>query len=79
VIISFQYIAKGLMTSDCGSLKGLSLDGKNEIDATISDSGILIFTNKKPAFIYYGWRPFSNGNLVNSEDLPASTFKIKVQ
>jgi len=79
VIISFQYMAKGLKTSDGKGLKGFSLDGKNEVDAIIGDSGILIFVNKKPGYVYYGWRSFSNGNLVNSENQPASTFKIRVQ
>ena len=50
-----------------------------QIEASFGDSGILIFTDKKPEYIYYGWKSFSDGNLVNSENLPASTFKIKVQ
>jgi sialate O-acetylesterase len=79
VVISFQYMAKGLETSDSGPLKGFSIDGKNEIEAMIGNSGILIYTNKKPAYIYYGWKPFTNANLVNSELLPASTFKIEVK
>jgi sialate O-acetylesterase len=79
VVITFQYIAKGLKTSDGGKLKGFSLDGRKEVDAILGDSGVLIFTKNKPAYIYYGWKPFSDGNLVNSENLPASTFKINVQ
>jgi sialate O-acetylesterase len=79
VIISFQYMAKGLKTSDGRPLKGFSIDGKNEIEAVFGDSGILIFTNNKPDYVYYGWKPFSDGNLVNDEDLPASTFKLRVQ
>lgn len=78
VIISFQYMAKGLQTSDGGALKGFSTDGVNEVKAVLGDSGILIYTNRKPEFVYYGWKSFSDGNLVNSENLPASTFKIKV-
>lgn len=79
VIISFQFMGKGLSTSVGGALKGFSLDGKNEVEAVIGDSGVIIFANEKPEYVYYGWTPFSNGNLVNSENLPASTFKIKVQ
>jgi sialate O-acetylesterase len=29
--------------------------------------------------VLYGWKPFTDANLINSENLPASTFKIKVQ
>jgi len=79
VIISFQYMAKGLKTSDGGQIKGFSIDGSNSVEVILGDSGILIFTDKKPEYIYYGWKPFSDGNLVNSENLPASTFKLKVQ
>ena len=79
VIVSFQYMANGLKTSDDKPLKGFSIDGKNETKAIFGDRGIIIPVSSKPQVIYYGWSPFSNGNLVNSENLPASTFKIKVQ
>lgn len=79
VIVSFQYMARGLKTSDDGKIKGFSLDGTTEAPAVFGNSGVLIYTKEKPVYIYYGWRPYSNGNLVNSENLPASTFKIKVK
>lgn len=79
VIVSFQYIANGLKTSDGGTLKGFSLDGKIEVETFFRDKTITILTNQKPEYVYYCWTPFSNGNLANSENLPASTFKIKVQ
>lgn len=79
LIVSFKYMAKGLKTSDGKSLRGFSIDGRNEIEAIFDDSSILIFTGKKPEYVCYGWKPFSDGNLANSENLPASTFKIKVQ
>jgi sialate O-acetylesterase len=79
VVISFQYIAQGLKTSDDEVLKGFSVDGKKDAEAIIKNSGIIIPVKSKPEYIYYGWKPFSEANLVNSENLPASTFKIKVQ
>ena len=79
VTVYFQDIADRLKTSGGGRLKGFSVDGKNEIKATIRRSGIVIRVNSKPTYIFYGWKPFSDGNLVNSENLPASTFKIRVQ
>jgi sialate O-acetylesterase len=78
VIVSFEYMAKGLKTSDGKMLRGFSVDGRNVTEAIFGDSGIIISVNTKPEYIYYGWKPFSDGNLVNSENLPASTFKIKV-
>lgn len=79
VVISFQHIVKGLKTSDDKPLKGFSIDGKTETEAIVGDKDIIIPISNKPQFIYYGWSPFNNGNLANSENLPASTFKIKVQ
>jgi sialate O-acetylesterase len=79
VIISFDYMAKGLKTSDEKAVRGFSIDGRNEIAATFGDSGIIIPVNTKPEYVYYGWKPFNDANLVNSENLPASTFKIKIK
>ncbi|MDR2673598.1 MAG: hypothetical protein LBC18_01685, partial [Opitutaceae bacterium] len=31
-----------------------------------------------PRQVRYAWAPFSEGNLVNSESLPASTFQLPV-
>ncbi|HMT97412.1 MAG TPA: sialate O-acetylesterase, partial [Ferruginibacter sp.] len=79
VIVSFEYTAKGMKTADGTVIKGFSIDGKNESAASFGDSGIIIPVSTKPQYIYYGWKPFSNGNLINSENFPASTFKIKVK
>ncbi|MBK7375020.1 MAG: sialate O-acetylesterase [Chitinophagaceae bacterium] len=79
VIVSFLYEANGLRTTDGKPLKGFSFDGKNEVEAVFENKAVKISTNQKPEYVYYGWTPFSNGNLVNTENLPASTFKIKVQ
>lgn len=74
IIISFQY-GNGLHTSDGKALRGFSLDGKNETPAEISGNKVVIRTSVKPENIYYGWKAFSDANLVNSAGLPASTFK----
>ncbi len=47
--------------------------------AQISDS-IITLTNpdmKSPKFARYGWQAFTRANLVNSDSLPASTFRIE--
>lgn len=79
VTLQFEYIAGGLKTADDKPLRGFSTDGKNEITATFDDAGISIQVGVKPQYIYYGWKPLSDGNLVNSEYLPASTFKLTVK
>jgi sialate O-acetylesterase len=78
VVIYFIY-ANGLHSQEGESLAGFSLDGKVEAHATIEKDKVTIRTKVKPDYVYYGWRPFSNGNLVNKDHLPASTFKIAVQ
>lgn len=79
VTITFKYTAKGLISSDGKSVKGFSINGENESEALITKRSITMAVKTKPEYVYYGWKPFSNGNLVNSENLPASTFKIRVQ
>ena len=79
VIISFQYAVNGLKTSDEKPLVGFSTDGMHESDAHIEAGNVIIPVSNKPKYIYYGWKSFSTGNLVNSENLPASTFKLPVK
>ena len=79
IIITFKHTGGLLKTSDSTILRGFSLDGRNPILATITKNNIIINTNIKPEFIYYGWQPYSIGNLINQSLLPASTFKISVK
>ncbi|RXK57753.1 sialate O-acetylesterase [Lacibacter luteus] len=78
VIISFRY-ADGLQTKNNELLQGFSIDGEEVTEAFIQNKHVLVKTKQKPAYIYYGWQPFSKGNLLNAEQLPASTFKLKVE
>lgn len=78
VIVSFDY-ATALKTADDHELCGFSVDGKNSIPAFIEGNKVIIPVKEKPDFLYYGWKSYSDGNLVNGDQLPASTFKIKVQ
>ena len=76
--INFQY-ADGLKASTGNDIKGFSTDGKTEIRAFVERGRVIIPVSEKPGFVYYGWKPFSDGNLMNGEALPASTFKIEVK
>jgi len=78
IVVRFKY-SKGLQTSDGKVLRGFSTDGVNDTGATIQADKIIITAAERPAFIYYAWKPFTEANLVNAENLPASTFKIKIQ
>ena len=78
IIVSFQY-SDGLKTADGTSLSGFSIDGTNDAKAIIRHNKIIIPSGQKPAYVFYGWKPFSDANLVNNEMLPASTFKIPVK
>ncbi len=77
VTVSYRW-GNVLKTSDTKSLRGFSLDGINPTPAEIQGSKVVIVTKAKPAFIYYAWQPFTDANLVNAQQLPASTFKIPV-
>jgi sialate O-acetylesterase len=77
ILVYFQYAAS-LQTADGKAVRGFSLDGKTEAEAIIENNRIEIHTAQKPAFVYYGWMPYTDANLVNKANLPASTFKLNV-
>lgn len=79
IVITFNYANGGLTTSDSKQVKGFSVNGNTEIPVLIDQNRIVINTIVKPAFVYYGWVPFTAANLTNKNLLPASTFKIKVK
>jgi sialate O-acetylesterase len=84
IIISFQY-AHHLKTSDGKSLRGLKLVNEKgmqtEVKGSIENSKVMIpmDINAKAIQVLYGWEPYTDANLVNDENLPASTFKIDVE
>jgi sialate O-acetylesterase len=75
IIITFEYTGNDLLSADGKSLKGFSTDGINDCEVYIQNKAV----KEKPSFIFYGWKSFTDANLVNSEKLPASTFKLKVK
>jgi sialate O-acetylesterase len=77
VILSFKY-ADGLKTTDGAALREIAVDGNNATNAIIKKNSIHIAVDKKPQVVSYGWKPYSEGNLVNKADLPASTFILKI-
>jgi sialate O-acetylesterase len=79
IVITYKYASNSLKTTDGMAVKGFSLDGSNNIEAVIEKDQIIIPCKAKPEYIYYGWKSFSDGNLTNSENLPASTFKLAVK
>lgn len=84
IIISFQY-AKHLQTSDGKALRGFKLmDEKGiqtDVKAFIQNDKVVIplDENKTPIEVLYGWEFYTDANLVNEANLPASTFKLEIQ
>src|SRR5690606_6880359 len=77
--------AKRLQVKDNETLKGFELKTNRgeflSVPAKIKGNKILINIpdNKTITEVVYGWKPFSEGNLINEENLPASTFKLEIQ
>ena len=83
IIISFD-CADTLKTSDGHSIRTFEIaeiDGVyHSATATIINHNEIKVTNmdiKNPRYVRYGWQPFTRANLVNGDNLPASTFKIE--
>lgn len=79
IIIHFKNTANRLQIFKDTVLHGFSIDGINEVVANIKDNHVILRSKNKPSFVYYAWQPFSQGNLINKDSLPASTFKIPVK
>jgi sialate O-acetylesterase len=84
IFLSFQY-ADGLKASDGKILRGFKIVNEKGISrearAVIQNNKVIIPIAKYESAeeVLYGWEPYTDANLVNSENLPASTFKIKIQ
>ena len=83
VFVRFKY-GYGLHTSDGKPLRSFELAGEDEVfypaTAVIEDDTVVIQTPKvkKPQWVRYAYEPFTRANLVNEENLPASTFKASI-
>lgn len=78
--ISFDY-AEGLHASDGQPLRTFEIAEHDGLfvpaQAEIVDGKVKVWSDKvpRPRLVRYGWQPFTRANLVNSEELPASTFR----
>lgn len=84
VVVTFTHAA-GLHTVDGKSVRSFEVAGADKVfrpvKATIENDRIVLQTpgNFTPAFVRFGWRPYSDANLINSDNLPASTFSSGLQ
>ena len=80
--ISFEF-AEGLMSSDGKPLRSFEVAEFSGLffPATAEIEGNVIKVKstrvKTPKYVRYGWSSYSDGNLINSEGLPASTFSTQ--
>ena len=83
VMVEFMH-CEGLGTSDSMPVRCFEIAGKDEIfrpaEAVIKGDKIIIKTKGTiPYHVRYAWQPFTRANLVNSDGLPASTFRAEIQ
>ena len=80
--ITFDY-ADGLHTSDGQPLRTFEIAEHDGLfvpaQAEIIDGKIKVWSEQiaNPRLVRYGWQPFTRANLVNGEELPASTFRTE--
>lgn len=77
---TFEY-GEGLQAEDGGEIIGFEVAGDDKIfypaNAEVKNGKLKVWSKevKAPKYIRYGWQPYTTANLVNSNLLPASTFK----
>jgi sialate O-acetylesterase len=85
IILSFDYAGSQLKTGDGKLLRGFGLQNEKgivrEAKAFIRKNEVVIPVdkNEKLLTVLYGWKSYTTANLVNADQLPASTFKINIQ
>lgn len=78
--LSFDY-GEGLHTSDEQPLRTFEIAEHDGLfvpaQAEIVDGMVKVWSEKiaNPKLVRYGWQPFTRANLVNADELPASTFR----
>ena len=82
VILEFDF-AEGLKASDSQMLRCFEVAGADggfvTADAVIADDKVVLSSDvESPEYVRYAWQPYTCANLVNGEDLPASTFFITI-
>lgn len=83
LVVEFDHTDAGLKTSD-GAPANFEIAGADGVfmPAEVQlGNDVVTLTNElitQPVSARYGWQPYSHGNLVNGEGLPASTFMLKI-
>ena len=78
--VSFDY-AEGLHSADGEALRTFEVAEEEDLffpaQAEVIGNRVKVWSEqvKSPRFVRYGWQPFTRANLVNGEELPASTFR----
>ncbi len=73
--------ANGLRTADGQPLRGFEMAGADGLyhaaEARIEKDHIILQSKEvdQPCAVRYGWRPYTDANLINSATFPASTFR----
>ena len=78
VVLEFDF-ADGLKASDSQSLRCFEVAGDDwtfvPAEAVVADDKVVLVSGiESPKYVRYAWQPYTSANLVNGEDLPASTF-----
>ncbi len=72
--------ANGLKTSDGAKIRGFEIAGRDGVyhtaDAFVYNSCVYLSSQNvdSPKYVRYAWQPYTTANLVNGDELPASTF-----
>lgn len=81
IILHFDYIGSGLISSDGTKLKSFLISGPDEkfinADAIILGDAVVVSSGEvaNPVAVRYAWKDFPQCSLYNKENLPASPFR----
>lgn len=78
--LQLAHSGTGLKTADGLAVRGFAIgdaSGPNKtLDANLSGRRIKLTGTQAGQYLYYSWQPYSTANVVNSEGLPLTTFRL---
>jgi sialate O-acetylesterase len=79
-VLRVAHAGTGLRTTDGQAVRGFALGDaagpQTTLGAVVQGKELVLSGPGKGQYLYYGWQPFSTANVVNSDGLPLTTFRL---
>ncbi|UOG77445.1 sialate O-acetylesterase (plasmid) [Hymenobacter tibetensis] len=79
-VLQMAHAGAGLRTADGQVVRGFAVGDATgpqaDLSAQLQGKQVILTGVSKGQYLYYGWQPFTTANVVNSDALPLTTFRL---